>query len=198
MLLARQPTVRQPESQAGQRGAPADGQLLTHGTGRRARKILSAANSPAAATTTSAAGASTGATTAAGGATATTQPSGDAGGVSIPAGAIAGLGGDCLKYIQALSGAFSGAGNSAGTQGVAELSAAFARLATVVPDNIKPDVKVLQDAYGTLGALYAKYNNDFTKIAADPQAQAIFSNPKFAAASAALSTWLSTSCKTAG
>jgi cytidylate kinase len=28
--------LRQPESQAGQRGAPADGQLLTHGTGRRA------------------------------------------------------------------------------------------------------------------------------------------------------------------
>ena len=30
------PSPRQPESQAGQRGAPADAQLLTHGTGRRA------------------------------------------------------------------------------------------------------------------------------------------------------------------
>jgi hypothetical protein len=30
------PAFEQPESQAGQRGAPADGQLLTHGKGRRA------------------------------------------------------------------------------------------------------------------------------------------------------------------
>ena len=164
------------------------------------KKILSAANSPAAASTTSAAGsaAGTGATVAGGGATATTQPSGDASGLSIPTGAITGLGGDCLKYVQALSGAFSGASAGAGTQGVTELSAAFARLATVVPDNIKPDVKVLQDAYGTLGALYAKYNNDFSKIVADPQAQAVLGNPKLAAASSALSTWLSTSCKKIG
>ena len=32
-------SLRQPESQAGQRGAPADAQLPTHGTGRRARKV---------------------------------------------------------------------------------------------------------------------------------------------------------------
>src|SRR3954447_12183608 len=39
------PSRRQPESQAGQRGAPADGQLPTHGTGRRARKVRRCPNS---------------------------------------------------------------------------------------------------------------------------------------------------------
>ena len=167
------------------------------------KKSLTAANPPAAAATTSAAGGAANLGSTPTTATATTQTSGGASGISIPGGAIPGgaipgISGDCLKYAQAMASAFSGLGAHDGTQGLTDLGAAFAKLATVVPDNIKPDVKVLQDAYGTLGALYAKYNNDFSKIVADPQAQAVLGNPKLAAASSALSTWLSTSCKKIG
>ena len=162
------------------------------------KKSLTAANPPAAAATTSAAGGAANLGSTPTTASATTQPSGGASGISIPGGAIPGISGDCLKYAQAMASAFSGLGAHDGTQGLTDLGAAFAKLATVVPDNIKPDVKVLQDAYGTLGALYAKYNNDFSKIVADPQAQAVLGNPKLAAASSALSTWLSTSCKKIG
>lgn len=110
------------------------------------------------------------------------------GNISIPTN-IPGLGKECLAYLQAFASAFAGDKTS-----LSGLSAAFDKLSKAVPPELQADVKTLSEGFAKLADLYAKYNYDYTKIATDPAAQAIFSDKKFTDASDHVDNWLSSQC----
>lgn len=111
-------------------------------------------------------------------------------GFAVPAGSSA-----CLQYFQIISAAVSGAGNA---DSFASLGDGFAALSAQVPDDLKDDVATMSEGLTKLGALYAKYNYDFTKILSDPEAQTLFADQSFTAASTNVNTWLETECQTTG
>lgn len=121
-----------------------------------------------------------------------TSSSGDGGGgsASIPnLSGVPGLSEDCTAYLNAIASAFTGT-----KDGISGLSESFAKLKDAVPDDLKDDVQVLSDGFAELQKLYEKYNYDYTKIAADPEATKLFSDGKFNEASTNITAWLDKEC----
>ncbi|MCU1387060.1 MAG: hypothetical protein JWL72_398 [Ilumatobacteraceae bacterium] len=104
---------------------------------------------------------------------------------------IPGIAGDCTSYLSAFAGAISGQNTDLGG-----LSTLFDSLQGKVPKDVESAVKVLSKDFGLLQALYAKYNNDFSKAAADPAFTTLFSDSGFSSASATFNQWISSGCPT--
>jgi hypothetical protein len=101
----------------------------------------------------------------------------------------------CLGAVYAVSG--FGALLSGG-EGADEAEQYFAEARENVPDEIADDFNVLADYYEEFAALLAEFDNDFTKLATDPDAQQRLSDLEgdgdFEAASENLSAWFSENC----
>lgn len=115
--------------------------------------------------------------------------SGDSGGSTISIPNVAGLSEECTTYLNAIASAFTGT-----KDGISGVSESFAKLKDAVPDDLKDDVQVLSDGFAELQKLYEKYNYDYTKIAADPEATKLFSDGKFNEASTNITAWLDKEC----
>ncbi len=112
---------------------------------------------------------------------------------TIPGGTIpniAGLSGDCMALVQAMAGAFTG-GAASSLDG---LPTALDKIAAKAPAELQPYFKTMAKGYAALAALYKKYNNDFTKIATDPEASKLFSDPGFTEASTRVSDYMDKQC----
>ena len=133
---------------------------------------------------------SSSATTPAGGGSSNTLPRslGTIPGGTIPN--IAGLSGDCMALVQAMALAFTGKD----TGSLDGLPAALDKIAAKAPAELQPDFKTMSKGYATLAALYKKYNNDFTKIATDPEASKLFSDSSFTEASTRVSDYMDKQC----
>jgi hypothetical protein len=101
----------------------------------------------------------------------------------------------CLGAVYAVSG--FGALLSGG-EGADEAEQYFAEARENVPDEIADDFNALADYYEEFAALLAEYDNDFTKLATDPDAQERLSELEgdgdFEAASENLSAWFTENC----
>lgn len=104
---------------------------------------------------------------------------------------VPGLAGECSTYLTAFAGAVSGQDGDLGS-----LSSLFDSLDGKVPDDLQSAVTVLSKDFGELQAIYAKYDNDFSKAASDPAFVALFSNSEFTEASAKFNAWISAGCPT--
>ncbi len=112
---------------------------------------------------------------------------------TIPGGTIpniAGVSGDCMALVQAMAGAFTGQG----TGSLDGLPAALDKIAAKAPSELQGDFKTMAKGYAALAALYKKYNNDFTKIATDPEATKLFSDSSFTEASTRVSDYMDKQC----
>jgi hypothetical protein len=75
----------------------------------------------------------------------------------------------------------------------------FAEARQDLPDDIVDDFDVVADAYKKAGDALAEYDYDFTKAAADPDAQAALDeldSPEFQAASDNVTKWFDENCDT--
>jgi hypothetical protein len=110
--------------------------------------------------------------------------------LSVPdIGSIPGISADCTAYLTAIASAFTPSAD--GAAGVAD---SFDALEKQAPADLKDDVRVLRDGFAKLQKLYAKYNNDYSKIVTDPEAATLFSDKSFTDASANVSAWLESEC----
>jgi hypothetical protein len=111
----------------------------------------------------------------------------------LPAGSSA----DCAALYGKLVAAMGGV--TGGTDGMTNLAAAMKAIRSEVPDELKADVDTLSEAYAKLADIMAKFGGDMTKAMSDPAAAEAFSelsNPKFEAASTALSNYFDKTCPT--
>jgi hypothetical protein len=77
------------------------------------------------------------------------------------------------------------------------LTALFAELTKTAPKDIKADFETMSAGYAAFGKTLAKYNYDYSKLAADPTALAslqALSDPKFEQASANIEAWVQKNC----
>lgn len=112
---------------------------------------------------------------------------------TIPGGTIpniSGVSGDCMALVQAMAGAFTGQG----TGSLDGLPAALDKIAAKAPAELQGDFKTMAKGYAALASLYKKYNNDFTKIATDPEATKLFSDSSFTEASTRVSAYMDKQC----
>ncbi|MFZ1491449.1 MAG: hypothetical protein WAS51_16040 [Ilumatobacteraceae bacterium] len=109
---------------------------------------------------------------------------------------------ECSELAEAVEGAFSGIGTGTDSDMFAGLSDAYDRLREVVPDDLKPDVDVLSEAYSKIDDVLAEFDYDFTQAFTDPEAQAAISEAfadedgSIAEASTRLNTWFQEQCPT--
>lgn len=109
-------------------------------------------------------------------------------GVTIPD-APAGLGEECQDYYRLFASAFTGGGT-----GLDDIDGAIDELETRVPDDLKEDVTILGDALRDLAELSTKYEGNPGALYADPDAQALFSDPAVTNATSNVNEWLENEC----
>ena len=95
-----------------------------------------------------------------------------------------------MGLMQAMAGAFSGQGDAS----LNGLPAALDKIAAKAPADMQADFKTMSKGYAALAGLYKKYNNDFSKIATDPEAMKLLNDPSFNEASTHISDYMAKQC----
>lgn len=109
---------------------------------------------------------------------------------------------DCRELYDSVIGAFAGIGTSAANETFSGFAEAFDQLREVVPAELADEVEVMSATYARVDATLARYDYDFSKMSADPEAQAELAaafadeDGAFAEASAQVERWFDEQCAT--
>lgn len=110
------------------------------------------------------------------------------------------VGDECGELYDSVMGAFAGIGSSAADETFSGFAEAFDRLRELVPAELTDDLEVMSATYARIDAALARYDYDFARLSADPEAQAELAaafadeDGSFAEATAQLERWFDEQC----